>query len=228
MDSSGIRKPVGRVRPRWRSIWALLACCVAIEAAWVGTACAQLEPPPPPDESPRAPAGKRDGTHFLLEASVGMALARELGYQGDVVFGAGGRMPGTPLRLYFLTSVASSRFHRDSDLGGRLRFDVFGGLGVRAYVPIVPGFRLYGELLGGVQRASDTVSPVQGRSLHMEGVRPELRAGAGFQVRPERSFALGAGIVYRAFEDPFDLVADDHDLAPLTRWTANATVAVLF
>lgn len=172
-----------------------------------------------PTAGPRA----RRGTHFIVEGSLGLGLSRSPSFHGAATFGGGGRVPGTPLRGYLLFSVAGHRATQDALGSRRVRFDTFFGVGARLYVAPLPALRLYGELLGGAQRAVDTVSPPVGRNLHVEGYRPELRAGFGFQVRPIEALSIGLGVTRRAFEDEYEQVAASEGLRPLTRWIGHAT-----
>ena len=198
---------------------------------------AQAQPPVTADSLGRPPGYRTDpplrrpqpGTHFFLELTGGVALPEPpVPVMGGALLGAGAKLKGSPFRFYALLGVLGSTAQVDEGPADRKRSDLLVAAGLRAYVGLIPGLRLYAEALVGGQRAWDTLTPLQGRNLAINRWRPEFDVGAGLQFRFIRALSLGAGVRYRSFEDPLSEVAAAQGLPELSPWVGHGSITLHF
>lgn len=181
--SAGHRRPLG-----------LLVCLAAV--LWASTALAS--PTQPVSESQKT--RKRPGTHFLIEVQNGVAIPGDpvfgdLGYSLRATFGAGGKIPGLPPRLYALAGVRSAfaegagvvdfqRTTLESSLVG-------GDFGVRLLVPIAGSFRLYADLLAVYLRRDTDLTVNAVEHYAVRDATWAMALGLGGQLRFVRWLSVG-------------------------------------
>jgi hypothetical protein len=158
-----------------------------------------------------AAAEGRPGTHFLLEANGGEALAGGRGPYALGLFGWGGRPGGLPLRLYLVAEVAFSASSADgvTALGVPFTDDRQRGdleVGLRAYLPIWGPVRVFGDLLVGERHLSATLDRRGWPRLSEDHWGGTAAAAAGVQVRVLHDLSVGARAHFALDdEDPDDL-----------------------
>lgn len=144
-----------------------------------------------PEPLPPAPTRPR-GTHFFLEAHLGVASS-PLGPSGGLLFGAGGKLPRSPFRFYFLTELGASQRGGPDSLGGGQMLWV--GPGVRTYVPLAPRLRLFADMTAGAVYLRDELI-ARRAGLSLSRWRAQLTVAAGLQLRVLRELSIGMRVAY--------------------------------
>ena len=177
------------------------------------------------DGPPPAAADKGSGSHFLVEGSAGFGVAGATGITWGGLFGAGGRVPSTPLRLYLvgeLTQSTSERAQGTEQARELAQDDVTdASLGLRGYVPVYGRLRFFGDAL-------------LGRSLRTSSEDDELRRAREWTSL----FALAAGLQLRVIDElsfgvrgRVAFAEDDQGLGSSSthqRWSMGATLTAHF
>ena len=170
---------------------------------------------------------RRPGTHFILELQGGTTSFKAPGIAGAALFGVGGRPAGTPLRVYFLTELTYTtvaRSPRQDDFADRRSYSGI-GTGLRIYIPLFFGLRVFGDLLGGgVYFDGDVLTPSNAQ-IHDSAWDWQLVFGGGLQYRLQRGLSLGARVRWQHSVDPLSDLRTQIGLSDDTVWslTGGAT-----
>lgn len=143
------------------------------------------------------------GTHFLLEAYGGANFAQGIGSTVGLRGGVGGKVPGLPLRLYWLNEVSYSS---SRSAGGAFidESDVLdAATGIRGYVPIWGPVRIFGDALVGGTYTSTTLQGPSLRPARAGNWYGSGLLGGGVQFRILPSLSLGVRVLARLTRDPF-------------------------
>lgn len=158
---------------------------------------AQLRVPPGAPSQAAVPRRSR-GTHMFLELHAGVPLSDRPAPAGALVFGTGGKLAGTPLRFYFLTEVGADYRRPNAGAAGDGR-SLWLGPGVRMYVALFGGLRIFGELTAGGLYVRDSLVATE-RELTLSGWEPQAGLGAGLQYRFFEGLSLGGRMQYRVLD----------------------------
>jgi hypothetical protein len=159
-----------------------------------------------------ASAPRLRGTHHMAELEGGITPAATPGFAGSLLFGSGGRPPGTPLRIYAIAEVSFA----DSQPAIALRVpsvraderSYFGlAAGVRLYVPIAGELRLFLDALGG---ASYNTAKLETAAVQLDESDWFIQGAlaGGLQYRLLNGLSLGARVKWTASDDPLSDVRD--------------------
>jgi len=185
-----------------------------------------FEPAPAEGESasPTKP-DKAPGSHFLLEGSAGFGLAGASGVTWGGMLGAGGRLPGSPLRLYFVGELAESTGERERTIGGTTELVQYeamdASLGLRGYVPVYGRLRFFADALLG--RTLST-TPADGEFARTSAWTTLFALAAGLQLRVVDEVSCGARgrVAFGGDGEGFSGSASDQ------RWSLGATLTAHF
>jgi len=142
------------------------------------------------------------GTHFIVEGTFGMSVpladdADGVGLSTGALFGFGGKIPDTPLRLYAVLGFEFVDFSiiRDGRSEDRSLNEL--AVGGRALVPLIPHLRAFVDGMFGATwlRRSVTGKDGSSRELVDETPRFGVLVGGGLQFRP--LIWLSAGVQVR-------------------------------
>jgi hypothetical protein len=173
------------------------------------------------------------GSHFFLEAGVGFGFRETNGPVFSGMLGAGGRVPGSPLRLYLATELArTSGDVSAASSEGAYPLEVAStdmSLGFRGYVPVYARLRFFADALIG--RSLTEVSPVSSGPPQVDF----RRSGAANDW--STVFTLAAGVQLRVIDElscgargRVTLGGDDRLGAGLQgeRWSVGGVLAAHF
>lgn len=217
-----------------RASFAALVAALTLANATVGRAQKSEEAPPGANvdvdvnvdvnvhvqavDDERPPEEPRDvrppGTHFLLEANAGANFTGGAGPMGSLLFGAGGKLAGLPLRFYLIGELAYGHGQRELtqlELGGsgheeRSFFDAF--IGLRTYLPIGGPLRLFFEAGGGFTRDSASIARPARQTLRGTRLTGLGVLGLGLQVRVLHQLSVGLRLRVRYADDALSDLRD--------------------
>ena len=170
-------------------------------------------PPSPPDFAAR----RKRGTHFFAELQAGAPMSAPSGPSGALLLGGGGKMPGSPLRVYFITEfgMAARSGQQPGDAGQLLWL----APGLRLYLPLPVGLRVFAELSAGAVYLRDEV--IAGRSdIYVSRWETQLTIAGGLQYRFIRELSVGARMAHRFVDD----TRQDTRLRQWGGWTPTGSV----
>lgn len=179
---------------------------------------------PEPESAPR-----RRATHYLLELEGGVAPAASPGFAGGLLFGGGGKPRGTPLRIYGIGELSFAHHEpaiaaRAPSVYGDVRHYFGLGAGLRLYVPIAGGLRLFFDALAG---ASYNTAELDTAAVQLDESDWFIQGalGGGLQYRLLHGLSLGARVKWTASDDPLSDVRTELGLSNAFSWalTAGAT-----
>jgi hypothetical protein len=175
------------------------------------------------DSPPPAKADNAKGSHFLVEGNAGFGVAGASGVTLGALFGAGGRVPSTPLRLYLVGELARSTSERpaESEARSELVQDEItdAGLGLRGYVPVYGRLRFFGDASLGRSLRTSSEDASLGRVREWTSL---FALAAGLQLRVIDELSCGArGRV--AFAEDGLVGSSTHQ-----RWSMSATLTAHF
>jgi hypothetical protein len=193
----------------------------------VGPGLARAAPPEvEPAEDDRTSPTKPDtagGSHFLLEGSAGFGLAGASGFTWGGLLGAGGRVPGSPLRLYLVGELTESTSERQRTTAATTELVEYeamdASLGLRGYVPVYGRLRFFSDALIGRTRSS---TPGDAEFAAASTWTNLFALAAGLQLRVIDELSCGArGRVAFSGDDGLGGSAGQ-------RWSAAATLTAHF
>jgi hypothetical protein len=139
------------------------------------------------------------GSHFLVEGGLGMAASQGSEAMAYLLFGGGGKVFSTPVRLYAFGEAAritlAGARHTDGAASAVVLTDL--SLGVRAYMPVVGPLRVFADAAVGQSRSEASPASPGERAANMDGCGA-LSVGAQLRFLPELSVG---GRVRHAFYD---------------------------
>ena len=149
---------------------------------------------------------RQRGTHFIAEINGGGTLQRDGGFAVEGLFGAGGKVPLLPLRVYLIGELAYSTSYGAGVLShaplayndARHYRDI--AFGLRLYLPLWAGLRLFADVQGGASHQSVTLEREDLPVCAVSGWTPHLQVAAGAQYRLLHHLSVGAR-VRTAFTD---------------------------
>ncbi len=176
-------------------------------------------------ESASLARADKAGSHFLLEGSAGFGVAGASGVALSGMLGAGGRVPGSPLRLYLVGELAQSTSERARSSEGSAELVQYESLdvslGLRGYVPVYGRLRFFADALLG--RTLSTASE-ESELAHAQVWTNLFALAAGLQLRVIDE--LSCGVRTRvAFEGDGE---GSSSVATVQRWSAGATLTAHF
>lgn len=173
----------------------------------------------------------RPGTHFIVELNGGGTLLRDGGFSVEGLIGAGGKVPFLPLRLYVISEFAYSTSHGSGLVASmplayrdeRDYRDI--ALGLRLYLPLFSGLRLFADVLGGASHQAVVLEREELPVRRVTGWSPHAHVAAGLQYRLFYHLSLGVRAkVVLSDPDPAGLYAAVGTEAPIrTSLTAGLT-----
>lgn len=225
-----------RVR-RIRELSILVAVCTAAAPAAADSAekdapilVLPVQPEAPPmnaapfvvvvDSPAPAPSPARaSGTHHFLELTAGASLERGTGPATVAIAGIGGKVPRSPWRLYVLGALAFGASSSDG-LAASTRTAATdaieyaeGSVGLRAYLPLLPRVRAFGDALVGLAATRAELDRVGALPLVGESLGVSASLALGLQYRIHDPLALGVRVAVRAGDDPLEPVRARMELA---------------
>ena len=179
--------------------------CVAL-AAIAGVMCASVA------EAQEIPCGegaclkkRRRGTHFIAEINGGGTVQRDGGFAVGGLLGVGGKVPLLPLRAYLIGEFDYSTSH-GSGVRAPLEYSDVRHyrdltLGLRLYLPIWAGLRLFADVQGGGSHQAVALEREDLPPRLVSGWTPhfQLAGGAQYRLMHHLSLGLRARVV---FTDP--------------------------
>jgi hypothetical protein len=150
------------------------------------------------------------GTHFLVEVSGGGTLIGGRGPAVGGMLGVGGALRGLPLRFYLVGELAylsstesgASSLIPDGFRDARSQRDL--ALGLRVYLPIYGGLRLFADALGGGSYHAGSIEGPGLPTRSSSGWAPLGVFATGLQVRFIQQLAVGLRVRFTLSRDELD------------------------
>lgn len=178
--------------------WKLSASFVFV-LWWAGLLCCDV-------------ARAQHSTHFSLEAQAGPWFRGGLGTGVSVLWGAGGKLPGQLLRMYFLLEAGAATTYEGDEYKERQdRF--FGGLGMRALLPLTPQLRVFGDLLGGFAAVDAELKLPVGVPIEQHNTHWQWTLALGSQYRFDYAWSVGLRVHAQRTGEPLALLRQQLGLA---------------
>lgn len=140
---------------------------------------------------------KRRGTHFIAEINGGGTLQRDGGFAVEGLFGAGGKVPLLPLRAYLIGELAYStsygggiQSHTPLEYTDARHYRDL-SVGLRLYLPVWAGLRLFADVQGGASHQTVTLERVDFPLRTVSGWNPHFQVAAGLQYRLLHHLSVG-------------------------------------
>jgi hypothetical protein len=197
----------------------LFGVCPAIARAAPG----DLEPAD--GENPPAQRDKAPGSHFLLEGNAGFGIAGASGVTLGGVLGAGGRVPGTPLRLYLVGELVQSESERELTSAGTTELVQYealdASLGLRGYVPVYGRLRFFADALVGRTLNTSSADSELARAREWTNLFA-LAAGLQLRIIDELSCGARGRVAFAEDSEGFSSAGTGQ------RWSMSATLTAHF